>query len=133
MASRWTQREIEYLADNVGILGYAEMAKRLGRSENAIKLCRCRQKLPTFYNGNYYSSTLLAQELGRCRTSIRKYHRKGWLVGRRATWKACFGNQPLIFLEEHIVDFLKKFNYLFNWREIPNLYFRNIVKGEQTD
>lgn len=133
MVSRWTEQELEYLADNVGIRSYAELAKKLKRSENAIKLCRCRKKLPTFHNGNYYSCTLLAQELNRSRTSIRKYYRRRWLVGKKATWKARFGKQPLIFLEEHIVAFLKKFSYLFDWRKIPNLYFRNVVKGVQVD
>lgn len=128
MATRWTARELDYLADHVGILGYAELSKKLKRSENAIKLQRCRMRLPTFHNGDYYSCTLLARELGRSRASIRKYHRKGWLVGRKATWKALFGKHPFVFLEEHIVAFLRKFCYLFDWRKIPNLYFRNIVK-----
>ena len=128
MATRWTEQELEYLSDNIGILSYAELSKKMKRSESAIKLCRCRRKLPTFYDGNYYSYTLLARELGRSRTSIRKYHRKGWLVGRAATWKARFGNCPLIFLEEHIVSFLQTFHHLFDWRKIPNLYFRNVVK-----
>ena len=121
------------MSDNVGILDYTNLSKRLGRSENAIKLQRCRLKLPTFHNGNYYSYTLLSQELGRSRTSIRKYHRRGWLVGKQATWKAKFGNYPVIFLEEHIVAFLRKFYHLFDWRKIPNLYFRNIVKECQND
>ena len=131
MASRWTERELDYLANHVGLLNYSELSKKLGRSENAIKLCRCRMKLPTFHKGDYYSSTLLSQELGRSRASIRKYYRRGWLVGKRATWKAKFGKQPLIFLEEHIVAFLRRFHYLFEWRKIPNLYFRNVVKGCQ--
>lgn len=128
MSARWTEQEMEYLSDQVGILSYSEMAKRLGRSENAIKLQRCRRKLPTFFDGNYYSCTLLARELGRTRASIRKYYKKGWLTGKRATWKALFGNYPLVFLEEHIVSFLRKFHYLFDWRKVPNLYFSNIVK-----
>ena len=131
MSARWTEREIEYLSDHIGLLSYTELSKKLGRSENAIKLYRCRHKLPTFHNGDYYSATLLAQELGRSRTSVRKYHRKGWLVGRKATWIAKYGKHPLIFLEEHIVAFLRKFHHLFDWRKIPNLYFRNIVKELQ--
>lgn len=132
MAARWTEQELEYLSDSMGILSYTELSKRLGRSENAIKLCRCRRGLPTFHNGNYYSCTLLAHELGRSRTSIRKYYRKGWLVGKRATWKALFGNRPLIFMEDNIVSFLKRFSRLFNWKKIPNLYFRNVVKEIQS-
>jgi len=131
MAPRWTEQELEYLSDHIGILSYAELARKMNRSENAIKLCRHRRRLPTFHNGNYYSCTLLAQELGRCRASIRKYHRRGWLTGKKATWKARFGKPPLIFLEEDIIAFLKEFNRLFNWRSIPNLYFRNKVKEFQ--
>lgn len=128
MAPRWTEREIDYLSDHVGLMNYTELSMRLKRSPNALKLQRYRRKLPTFHNGDYYSYTLLSRELGRSRASIRKYHRRGWLVGRKATWKACFGNYPVIFLEEHIVAFLRKFYYLFDWRKIPNLYFRNIIR-----
>lgn len=129
MSARWTEQELEYLADHVGILGYKELAEHINRSENAVKLCRCRRKLPSFHNnGNYYTCSLLATELGRSRASIRKYYRKGWLAGRKATWKALFGKYPFIFLEEHIVAFLRKFYHLFEWRRIPNLYFRNVVK-----
>jgi len=128
MSVRWTEQELDYLADHVGVLSYAELSKKLRRSENAIKLQRCRMKLPTFHNGDYYSYTLLAQELGCSRTTIRKYHQRGWLVGRKATWKALFGNPPVIFLEKHIVVFLRMFYHLFDWRKIPNPYFRNIVK-----
>jgi hypothetical protein len=131
MSSRWTEQELDYLANHVGILSYAEMSKRLHRSENAIKLCRCRQGMPTFHNGDYYSCTLLAQELGRSRASIRKYYRRGWLAGRQATWKAKYGKQPLVFLEDHILLFLRKFSHLFDWKKIPNLYFRNVVKELQ--
>jgi biotin operon repressor len=131
MAARWSEQEIEYLADQIGLLSYEELSKKLNRSKEAIKHHRCLMKLPMLRTGNYYSCTLLAKELGRSRASIRKYYRKGWLVGKQATWKALFGNQPFIFLEEHIVDFLRKFNYLFDWRKIPNLYFRNVVKGTQ--
>lgn len=131
MALRWTDSELEYLADHVGIMDYTTLSKKLGRSKSAIKLQRCRKKLPTFHNGDYYSYTLLAQELGCCRASIRKYHQRGWLVGKKATWKALFGNAPTIFLEDDIVRFLGKFHHLFDWRTITNLYFRNIVREHQ--
>ena len=131
MATRWTTQEIEYLADNVGILGYPELSHEMGRSENAIKLQRCRKRLPTFHNGCYYSCTLLSKELGLSRSSIRRYYQRGWLIGRRATWKALFGKYPLIFLEEDIVSFLRNFSHLFIWRKIPNLYFRNVVREIQ--
>jgi len=123
----WTQEEIEYVSEHVGIKDYTEMSHKLNRSRESIKLYRCRHKLPKFID-NFYSYSLLAAELGRSRATLRKYHKLGWLTGRRATWACVYGKHPMIFVEDDIVEFLKKFHHKFNWRDIPNPYFRNIVE-----
>ena len=126
---RWTSREIEILSDRVGLDDYAKLARTLPRrSKGAIKLFRCRNKLPRFCD-TFYSYSLLAGELGRSRSALRRYRGKGWLVGRRATWSSRYGHHPMIFTEENIVRFLQKHHCLFEWRKIPNLFFRNVVKS----
>lgn len=125
---KWTEDEVQYLHDNLGIMGYNELSQNLGRSKNAIKLYRCRHKLPTFYD-NIYSYNLLSDELGRSRKTLRKYHRRGWLKGKVASWSCKWGKHPMIFLEKDIVAFLRKHFSRFDWRKIPNLYFRNVVKS----
>jgi hypothetical protein len=74
------------------------------------------------------TQTLLAQELGRSRASIRKYYKRGWLKGRQATWSWAWGKKPMVFLEDDIVQFLKDRHYLFDWRKVPNIYYRNVIK-----
>jgi hypothetical protein len=127
MSSRWTPDEIQYISDNAGVLNYAELSRKLGRSEEAIKLCRCRRRLPRFYD-TFYSYSLLSTELGRSRATLRKYYNRDWLVGKRAAWSCKYGKHPMIFTEDNIVDFLHKFSHLFDWKKIPNPYFRNVVK-----
>lgn len=127
MASRWTEREVNFVHDYVGIKSYAELAEQLGRSEEAIKLYRCRHHLPRAFD-NFYSYTLLAKELGRARASLRKYFKRGWLKGRKADWVGVYGKVPMIFLEDDIVVFLQERYYLFEPRKVPNIYFRNVVR-----
>lgn len=127
MTGRWTPDEIEYVSEHAGIVGYAELSRRLHRSKAAIKLYRCRHKLPRFID-NFYSYTLLAAELGKSRATLRKWHSRGWLAGKRATWACVHGKRPMIFVEENIVEFLKVRSYLFDHKKIPNPYFRNVVK-----
>ena len=127
MAARWTSKEIELLSDRAGLDNYNTLSKRLGRSKNAIKLFRCRNRLPRFYD-TFYSYTLLAKELGKSRRTIRWYHQKGWLSGKKASWRSFYGNRPMIFTEDNIVSFLRKHYLLFDWRKIPNRFFRNIVR-----
>jgi hypothetical protein len=129
VARRWTEKELDYLANHVGIMNYKALARKLNRSEEAVKLCRCRHRMPSFYDGDYYSSSMLAREIGRSRRIIMKYYRRGWLLGKQATWKARFGQRPYLFTEDNIVAFLEGHFQLFDWRKMPNPYFRNIVKG----
>lgn len=127
MARRWSETEIQVLNDNVGLLDYTELSHRLNRSKSAIKLYRARNNMPTFYD-NFYTYSLLAKELGKSRSVIRKYHETGRLHGVRAKWNSLWGMKPMMFIEKDIVAFLKKYHELFKWQEIPNIYFRNIVK-----
>jgi hypothetical protein len=129
MARRWTEKELDYLANHVGLLSYNELARKLHRSRAAVKLCRCKHGMPTFYNGDYYSMTLLSKELGRSSNTISKYHRKGWLKGKKATWRTIYWKNPYLFTENNIMEFLRGHFQLFDWKKIPNLYFKNVVKG----
>ena len=126
MAKRWTPQEKEYVDDYAGIKNYTELSQRLNRSEDAIRLFRARNRLSSFFD-NFYTYNLLSKELGLSRATIRKYHLKGWLQGRRANWKTIFGKYPMIFTEDNIVKFLKSYANLFSNRIVPNIYFRNIV------
>jgi len=126
----WTDTEAEYVEDYAGYLSNAEMAQHLNKSENAIKLWRCRHGCTTFFD-NVFTYTLLSRELGRSRSRIRVWVERGWIVSKRATWKAKFGKCPMLFKEEDIVKFLRMHHTIFDSKQIPNRYFRNIVREEE--
>ena len=125
----WSDNEVEYLQDYYGIKDPEKIASYLHRKPSAIitkahKL-RIRQS-DAFYN--YYA---LAEELGRCRLTLRKYYEKGWLKGKKAPCISYYGLQQMVFREKDIVKFLKSHYRLFEIRKlgkIKNRYFRNIVK-----
>jgi len=126
LAMRWTEQELEYLSDNVGFLNHEELSTRLGRSTGAVKNMQHRSRIR--FLDNVYTYTSLAPELGRSRTILRKWYNRGWLVGRRATWKIYYGKTPMLFREDDVVKFLKSHYRLFKKpREMPNRYFANIV------
>ena len=43
----WSEEEEDFLQENIGKLSLAEMAKALGRSENAIKIMQVRKQFPS--------------------------------------------------------------------------------------
>ena len=127
MAARWTEDELEYLHDNIGVLSYQELSRHFKKSIDAIKMARVRHGIPSFYD-NILSSGMLSLELGRCRATIRKWRKRGWIKYNEVSWTAQYGKHPVIYKEEDIVSFLKEHYKLFNFRAIPNRYFANIVE-----
>ena len=134
MAVVWSEKETEFLSDNAGILGFEELRSCLSakhplkkrRSKQAIKAHAKRKKIR--FHDNFYSYSLLSQELGRARNSLRIYYKRGWIKGKKASWKSVYGKCPMIFIEEDIVKFLQERYYIFDYKKIPNKYFSNIVK-----
>uniref|UniRef100_A0A6M3LNI1 Putative DNA binding, helix-turn-helix domain containing protein n=1 Tax=viral metagenome TaxID=1070528 RepID=A0A6M3LNI1_9ZZZZ len=127
MAKRWTEKEIEFLLNNCGIMSNKRIADRLNRSHHAI-----RQKLHicgVSVFSNFYSARMLATELGKSHKTIMRWYRKGYIKGKVAEFGRGYLNPPMIFLEQDIVIFLRKYHYLFNKKKISHLYFRNIVKS----
>jgi transposase len=135
---RWTEKEVTYLADHIGLLTYEEIATSLHRRVCSVKLKA--HKAGMSYFDNFYSCTTLAEELGVSRSAITKWFKQGLLKGRVANWSYSWHKKPFIFLEEDIVRFLREHccnqrSFLHNGVLIPNRYFRNIVrealKGEK--
>ena len=124
----WTTAQIEFVSDKAGYLSNAQMASRIGKSEQAVKLYRSRHNMPTFYE-NVYTASLLAEELGKSRTAIRKWYYKGLLKGKHASWTCAYGKRPLIFTEDDIVAFLKTYPDKFIVCKIKSLYFANVVRA----
>ena len=106
-------------------MNHQQLSRHLGRSITAIKLTQHRHGIR--FLDNFYTYTILAAELGRSRTGVRKWQARGWLAGRKAAWTTYYGKTPMIFREEDVIKFLKGHYSLFNPRRIPNRFFANIV------
>jgi hypothetical protein len=131
MARRWTTQELEFISDHLGFLHYSEIANQLeDRTTVAVKERARRSGMSLF--DNPYTYTLLSQELGVSRNTLRKWHKSKLLSGKRASWRCKNGlahAPPMLFKEEYIVTFLKGNASYFKGRRIPNPYFRNIVSS----
>ena len=127
----WTEKEIEFLHEKAGRYSISELAKKLGRSENAVKLYRTRHKMPKVWD-NVYTYTLLAQELNRTRRVVRKWVERGWLKGKRSTYAFTYGKRAMLFKYNDIIEFLKRYYHLFTDKPPANRYFYNIVKEQSS-
>lgn len=122
----WSDRELDYMATHIGILSPEQIAAKLGRTPTAVRVKQHRLRIR--FCDNFYCYTTLAAELGRTRTIVRKWYRRGWLSGRPAPWSTSYGTVPMVFLEPDIVDFLRVHYRLFDSKKVPNRYFANVVR-----
>jgi len=81
----WTEEEMDYLADNFGVLTDETLARRLQRSELAIRL-KVRRRFHMHRWDNLYNAAELAEALciphaGR----IIRWVKRGWLKARRSS------------------------------------------------
>jgi hypothetical protein len=123
----WSDRELDYMATHIGVISPEQIAKKLGRTTAAVLNKQHRHHIR--FRDNFNSYTTLAAELGRSRSIVRKWYRRGWIKGKSATWRYGYGTTPMIFLESGILVFLRKHYRLFNPPKVPNKYFANIIRG----
>jgi hypothetical protein len=128
----WTEEELEILQDNCGIISNKELACKLGRTHGAVRNKLYLLKLSVF-SPNYYTARTLGKELGKCHDIIMDWYNAGLLKGKRANWGRGYLKSPMIFLEKHIVEFLKRYPHKVKVEKINNPYFRNIVSSISND
>ena len=77
----WQDWELEFVERNIGHMPLAEIGDRLGRSENAVKICQVRQRIaaPSKKPG-YYTGHGVAKLLRVDIHSVCEWHRRGILV-----------------------------------------------------
>jgi hypothetical protein len=125
---QWSDDSMQYLADNVGLKSYDDIALALDRNSIAIKVM-IRKKGMSLYD-NFYSGTTLSKELGKSKNTIFRWADRGLLPYKRAKFKGLYGRIPMAFVEDDIVKFIKEYYYKFNPKRIEHPYFRNIVINE---
>lgn len=90
----WTNQELKYLCENVGELGYEEVAATLGRSYNAVRVKAVRIGSPTStHNTEYLSANKASALLGIDNHKCSIWMRSGIMPGsiaptaRGAVWR----------------------------------------------
>jgi hypothetical protein len=126
---RWTEEELEYLNDKIGLVSDRALCRRLQRSSNAIKIAATR-KLHGNHKMNFYSGGMLARVLGVPDSkTIMNWAEAGWLRVRKSVVKAG-PFHAWLFKDKHVVKFLQEKPWLFDPRKMPEHYFRSIVQDE---
>ena len=125
----WADWELEFLADNYGTMPAEDIAKRLRRSTNALKII-CVRRLGINQKSNIYTARSTARELGiSCAKIIVAWHDRGYLQGKLAP----FMNGPnhvWWFDYEDIIVCLQQRPWLCNLKRMPPSYFRSVVQAE---
>ncbi len=103
----WTEEEIYYLSNNFGVLTDETLARKLQRSELAIRRTAWRQ-LRMHRWDNLYNAAELAEALGIPHAGkIVRWVKKGWLKGRRSSIHKG-AHQHWKFSEAGVVECLRK-------------------------
>ncbi len=129
VARRWTEKEEELVLNSCGLKTIPQLASMVGRTPKAVRNKLSRSGVSVY--SNFYSATVLANELGRCRDVVMRWYREGWLRGRQSESRMGFWNPPMMFIEKDIAAFLERFFFLFavkDYKKIKHPYFKKIVR-----
>ena len=86
MGKRWSDEELAYLEYKWGLVSVPTIAKKLGRTEEAVSLRAKRMKLGRFTdNGNYVTFAQLVNAFGQPNSRGSKYN--SWIVKRGMPYK----------------------------------------------
>lgn len=125
----WTLEELEFLADNYGRMSAEDIARRLKRSTNALKIISFR-KLGINQKSNIYTARALARELGlSCSKIVVAWYDRGYLKGKLAPFRNG-PNHVWFFDYDDIIECLQRRPWLCRLRRMPQSYFRSIVREE---
>lgn len=81
----WSPEELEDLADNLGRQPKAQIARRLNRTENALKIAAYRKLNGLNQRSNIYTARAVALVLGiSCSKTIVAWMERGFIKGKRA-------------------------------------------------
>jgi hypothetical protein len=126
----WTKQELEYLADHYGALPNDVLARRLNRTEAAIKVAVTRKFRGLRRTGAFYTARMLTLILGRKNPrTVALWIKHGWLkatkgppgAGRSKMWN---------ITENDIVALLKQQPWLADIKRMEEHYFRSIIRDE---
>lgn len=126
----WKPEELEDLSATYGRQPRAQIAKRLDRSENALKIAAYRKLNGLNQRSNIYTARAVALALGvSCSKTIVGWMERGYIKGKRAPFS--YGKTPCWSFEyEDIIACLQERPWLVDPKRMERSYFRTIVQAE---
>jgi len=126
----WTPEELEDLSTTYGRQPRVQIAKRLDRTENALKIAAFRKLNGLNQRSNVYTARTVALALGiSCSKTIVNWMGKGFIKGKQAPFS--YGKTPCWSFEyEDIIACLQERPWLVNLHTMGRSYFRTIVREE---
>jgi len=129
---RWSDKDLAFLNDYVGIMSDEQLARHFDRTPNAIHLALVRRLTGINHKTNIYTARSLARLFGiGCSKTIVAWHSKDFLKGKRSPVH-CGKTFMWGFLYEDIVKCLRRRPWLVSIDRMEESYFRSIVQ-EQWD
>lgn len=103
---RWTPEEIEYLDDNRAYKTAESMAKKLGRSTNAVQCQMCRRALCSYRTASDWLTVYdIYRMIGIAPSTIKgKWQRKGLCIMRVGRYNMVSQDSLLRYLKAHPED-----------------------------
>lgn len=126
----WSEEDLEYVAENVGLKSMEQMMSYLHRSRNGIKIIMHRKLHNTNQRSNIWTADSLAEDLGiSCSKTVVAWLTRGYIVGDRAPFS--YGpNEVWRFKYEDIIKCLEERPWLCRRERMPESYFRSIIQSE---
>jgi hypothetical protein len=126
----WSSEDKEFLAENLGRIPKEQIAKRLNRSENALKIAAYRKLNGLSQRSNIITARDLARELGvGCPKTLVRWMEAGFLKGKHAPFY--YGKTPCWSFEyEDIITCLRERPWLVDLKKMEISYFRTVVREE---
>lgn len=126
----WTPEELENLSQTYGRQPRAQIAKRLDRTENALKIAAYRKLNGLNQRSNIYTARSVALALGiACSKTIVHWMEKGFIKGKHAPFS--YGKTRCWSFEyEDIIACLQARPWLLDPKRMERSYFRTIVREE---
>lgn len=125
----WKPDELEYLAENYGLICDKTLATRLQREESAIINIASRKRVASRM-ANFYTASTLARILGiPCPKLVLLWVKRGWLKSRKSAMSQ--GKKQLWrFSQRGVVRCLKQRPWLVDLKRMERHYFRSVVIKE---